>query len=89
MGLRLTGVKPQDFQNSDMVYQIGVAPVRIDILTLLPGVSAKRAWKNKKRSRYGKTPIYVIGLNELIKVKKAAGRPQDILDLERLKKKQK
>ena len=80
-GAPLRSVKPQDFRNPKMILQIGVAPVRIDILTNVLGISIAEAWKNKIKSRYGKTPIYILGRFDLIKAKKAAGRPQDKLDL--------
>lgn len=80
-GVPLKRVTPNDFQDPKMILQIGVAPVRIDILVNLRGVSPEAAWKHRKRSRYGKVPIHILGLAELIKTKKAAGRPQDELDL--------
>ena len=85
-GAPVKNLSPQDFLNKRMILQIGVSPIRIDILLELPGVSFSSAWKNRKRSKYGKTPINVLGLKELIQAKKAAGRPQDHLDLERLLK---
>ena len=86
-GAPLRGITPEDFQDPKMFLQIGVAPVRVDILVGLPGVSAEEAWKHRTRSRYGKTPIHVLGLAELIKAKKATGRPQDRLDLAKLLRK--
>ena len=88
-GAPLMGVTSKDFQNPEVMLQIGVAPVRVDILVGLPGVSAKEAWKHRKRSRYGREPIPIIGLAELIQSKKAANRPQDRLDLTRLFKRKK
>lgn len=83
----LKGLKPKDFQDPNLILQIGLAPVRVDILNSLLDVSADEAWKHRRRSRYGKTPIPILGLKELIKTKKATGRPQDNLDLARLCKK--
>lgn len=83
-GAPLTRVKPKDFTNKKIHYQIGVAPVRIDIMTHVSGTAPIRAWKTKRRSRYGKTPISVIDIQELIQTKRAAGRPQDIIDLAKL-----
>ena len=80
-GAPLKNVKPDDFENPTTIFQIGVAPVRIDVLTHISGVTVENAWKNKIRSRYGKTPIYILGRFDLIKAKKAAGRPQDKLDI--------
>lgn len=83
-GAPVAGMKPEDFQDPKMFFQIGIAPVRVDILVGLSGVSAEAAWKHRRRSRYGKAPINVLGLAELIQAKKASGRPQDQLDLTKL-----
>ena len=85
----LKGLKPKDFQDPKMILQIGLAPIRVDILGSLLDVSAEEAWRHRKRSRYGKTPIHILGLKELVKTKKATGRPQDHLDLVRLLRKAK
>ena len=85
-GAPLRGITPEDFQDPKMFLQIGVTPVRVDILVDLPGVSAEEAWAHRKRSRYGKTPINILGLAELIEAKKDTGRPQDKLDLAKLLK---
>ncbi len=84
-GAPLKGIKPADFNDKTMIFQIGVAPVRIDIMTALPGVSSKFAWRNKKKIRYGKTSVYVLGQEDLIDAKRKAGRPQDAIDLEKLR----
>lgn len=84
-GTPLKGIKPEDFKDKHMIFQIGVAPVRIDIMMDLPGVSAQFAWRNKKRIHYGQTPVYVLGQKELRDAKIKAGRPQDGIDLEKLK----
>ena len=85
-GAPLRGLTPQSFAESGMMLQIGVAPVRVDIMTKVPGVRAEEAWKRRVKSRYGKAPIHVLGLSELIKAKRASGRPQDQLDLAKLLK---
>ena len=85
-GAPLRNLTPQSFAEPGMVLQIGVAPVRIDIMTRLPGVTAKEAWKRRVKSRYGKATIHVLGRDDLIKAKQTAGRPQDKLDLAKLLK---
>jgi hypothetical protein len=85
-GAPLRDIAPEDFQNPKTFLQIGVAPVRVDILVGLPGVSAQEAWKHRRRSRYGKAPINVLGFAELVKSKKATGRPLDKFDLAKLLK---
>ncbi len=88
-GAPLKGMSPKDFTDKKMIFQIGVAPIRVDIMIDVPGVDFERAWKNRKRIRFGKTPINIMGLDELIRVKKRAGRDTDMIDVERLSRKRK
>lgn len=83
-GAPLTSLTPEDFRDKKMILQIGVAPVRIDIMMDVGGVSFKQAWKNRKRTKYGKTSINVIGVKDLLCAKRKSTRPQDKLDAERL-----
>ncbi len=85
-GAPLHGVTPKDFARPGTFLQIGVAPVRVDILTEVSGLTAQEAWKRRVKTRYGTTSIAVLGLDELIKAKQASGRPQDKLDLAKLLK---
>jgi hypothetical protein len=85
-GAPLAGIAPKDLAAKDMVYQLGVEPNRIDIVTGITGVGFAAAWKNRRKTRYGKQPIFVLGLAELKRNKRAAGRKQDLLDLENLSK---
>lgn len=83
-GAPLKGVSIKDFTNKKTIYQIGVAPVRIDILLSASGIDFKKAWGNRKRTRYGGVPINMLGLKELIYSKKKAGREHDIMDMKKL-----
>lgn len=83
-GAPLMDISEEDFMKEDMIYQIGVEPVRIDILVDLSGMSFKRAWAERTKARYDDVPANVAGLNELIKTKEKAGRKQDEADLEKL-----
>ena len=85
-GAPLKGVKPDDFMNTNMVYQIGVPPVRIDIMIGLPQLNFGRAWKKRIKTQYDRVSINIIGIDELMKAKKQAKRKQDLLDLEALNK---
>lgn len=88
-GAPLIDMIPKDFENKSMILQIGVAPIRIDILLHVPGVTFQTAWKNRKKTKYGKTPIHILSLEDVTKTKKKAARPQDLLDLQKLKNIQK
>lgn len=86
-GAPLAGVSAADFANKNMIYQIGVAPVRIDIIMGLKYLSFDKAWKNRKRTNYGGITVNMVGIKDLIYLKKKTKRPQDILDLEKLNRK--
>ena len=75
-----------DLKKPTTVYQIGVEPNRIDILTGISGVSFDDAWRRRKKDYYGHENISLLHLKDLIKAKKASGRKQDLLDLEVLSK---
>jgi len=79
------GVTPETFTQPDVVYQIGVAPVRIDILTRITGVKFSDAWPNRVASTFFGVPVFLISLDDLLANKRAAGRSADLDDLERLR----
>ena len=83
-GAPLTALRPHHFTNARMVYQIGVAPIRVDVLMGLPSVNFAAAWRRRRRSTYAGVPIYMISRIDLIRSKRRAGRAQDRLDLEML-----
>ncbi len=89
-GFESLGLKPEDFSQTGKIIQLGYEPVRVDILTSIPGCTFEEVWKNKKFGQYGRQRVKFIGLKELIKNKKASRRKQDKADLDillRLKKK--
>ena len=84
-GAPLKSMTPHDFTNPKMILQIGVDPVRVDILTALPGIAVELAWRHRVRGRYGRARIHVLGLAELIQTKRRANRPVDRIDLIKLR----
>lgn len=86
-GVPLGGVSVADFANENMIYQIGVAPVRIDIISGLRGLRFDKAWENRKKTKYGGINVAMLSLKDLIFLKKKAKRPQDILDVIKLSRK--
>jgi hypothetical protein len=83
-GAPLETLDESDLQDLKTVFQIGIEPNRIDIIASISGVDFETAWKNRVSSTYGDVPVNIIGKEDLIAAKKAAGRLQDQLDLERL-----
>jgi predicted nucleotidyltransferase len=84
--LRKDGLVPEDFASQDLTYQIGVAPLRIDILTHLSGIEFAQAWPNRVASIFFGVPAHFISLNDLIINKRAAGRSSDLEQLESFQK---
>jgi hypothetical protein len=80
-GAPLGGVTELDFSSPEVTLQIGVAPNRIDVATHIDGVTFESAWPNRVASTFGDQTIWLIGREDLITNKRAAGRPQDLLDL--------
>lgn len=83
-GAPMAVAEPESFTDRDLVYQIGVAPNRIDIMMGIEAVDFGAAWPKRCESAYGGVPIHIIGKDDLVRAKRAAGRPQDLLDLENL-----
>ena len=84
-GASVAGLQPEDLTQPDQVYQIGVVPNRIDILTSLSGVSFDEAWPRRVDVQIESRPVPVIGRDDLIRNKEATGRTQDRADLEILR----
>jgi predicted nucleotidyltransferase len=82
-GAPLEGMTAADFSNKpDSVFQIGVPPVRIDILQSISGVTFDEAWENRITAFIDEIPTNVISRDDLIRNKLAAGRRRDLLDVE-------
>lgn len=64
--------------------QLGYPPYRIDIITSISGVEFENAWANRWVIDVDGTQVPFIGRDDLLKNKRATGRPKDLLDVERL-----
>lgn len=71
----------EDLSAPDLVFQIGVAPRRIDILTSIDGVIFDDAWPNRVVVELEGVSVPVISRVDLITNKRASGRPKDRADL--------
>ncbi len=79
------GVSPDDeFIEPDQVLQLGVPPVRVDIMTSIAGISWDEAWAGKAPGDCGGVPVHYLGREQFIANKRAAGRAKDIADIEAL-----
>jgi hypothetical protein len=71
-----------DFQDQNKVVQLGLPPVRIDILTSISGVTWEEADTSKEPGFFGDVSVSYIGKKQFITNKRAIGRKKDLADLE-------
>jgi hypothetical protein len=83
-GFGQAGLTSSDFERPDQVVQLGVPPVRIDLITSITGVSWDEAWAGRIAGCYGDIPVYYIGRDQFVTNKRAIGRTKDMADLEGL-----
>jgi hypothetical protein len=83
-GAPLDGVAESDFSSPGVTLQIGVSPRRIDILTEITGVAFEEAWIGRTVHPFGPVPTPFLGKAEIIRNKRATGRPKDLADLENM-----
>jgi hypothetical protein len=83
-GAPLQDLTVDDLASPNLIFQIGVAPVRVDIITSIDGVEFGEAWAEKLASEYADQTVYVLSRRHLIQNKKASGRLQDLADVEAL-----
>ncbi|HKY09641.1 MAG TPA: hypothetical protein VJQ55_15435 [Candidatus Binatia bacterium] len=83
-GAPLHDLTEKDLATPGLVFQIGVAPIRIDILTAIDGVEFAEAWAERYSTQFADLPVYVLSRAHMIQNKRAAGRNQDLADIERL-----
>lgn len=79
-------VSVDDFERYDGVLQLGVPPLRIDILTRIGGVTFTDAWDARLELDLDGRKIPVLGRRSLIDNKKFTGRTQDLADVEALER---
>ena len=76
------GISLDDLEKPDTVYQIGLPPRRVDLMTGISGVTFDDAWSSRVETKLAGRSIHVIGRRELIRNKRASGRAKDLVDLE-------
>jgi hypothetical protein len=79
-GAPLHDLTQDDFLRSDTVFQIGVVPGRIDLLSGITGVEFGDAWRTRVTAVIEGLAVPVIGADDLLRNKEATGRPQDLVD---------
>ncbi len=83
-GAPIAGMSPADFADGT-TFQMGQPPERIDILQRIDGVAFDEAWSNRIEGTIDGIPASIISRQDMIRNKKAAGRLQDLADVEKLR----
>ena len=83
-GFTFSNLHPDDFTNPNKVVQLGVPPVRIDLITSISGVSWEETEAHKEPGTFGDVPVFYIGRAQYISNKRASGRKKDLADIEAL-----
>jgi hypothetical protein len=73
-----------DLSRKDTIFQIGMPPLRIDIITGIDGVEFAEAWPDRLAITFGGVPAPVISRHHLLTNKRTAARLQDLADVEQL-----
>lgn len=81
-GFGSVGLTVKDFATAGKIVQLGVAPNRIDLLTSIDGVTFEEAWGGRVAGHFGREPVSYLGRVEFLRNKRAAGRPQDLADID-------
>ena len=85
-GAPMNLVTTNDLTNEELVFQIGVAPHRIDILMAVKGLQFPEAWARRVETEFEDVPMMVVSKEDLLVAKEAMGRPQDLLDAQALRR---
>jgi hypothetical protein len=83
-GFGSVGLTAADFESPNQVVQLGVPPVRVDIITSITGVSWEEAVSGWVEGNYGDLSVHYIGRDDFIINKRAINRKKDLADLEAL-----
>jgi hypothetical protein len=81
-GAPLAEIGEADFATPGIVYQIGVAPARVDLLTELTGLTFDEAWATRVLRPFGDVTVNFIGRDAFLRNKRATGRLKDLSDIE-------
>ena len=81
-GAPIGNLSVEDLQKEDLIFQIGIAPCRIDILTSIDGLKFDDAFARSELIEIEGIPVHVLSIPDLIINKRATGRTKDLADAE-------
>ena len=83
-GAPLSDLTVDDLSRKETIFQIGLPPLRIDVITNIDGVEFEDAWPDRLETGFGGVAAFVISRHHLIRNKKASARLQDLADVQQL-----
>lgn len=85
-GAPLHDLTVEDLSRPGLIFQIGVEPVRIEVITAIDGVEFEEAWPARVEARLADQVVGVLSRQHLIVNKRTAARGQDLVDVEWLER---
>ena len=85
-GAPIENLSAEDLQKEDLIFQIGVAPRRIDIITSADGLRFEDAFARSRLVEIDAVPVHILSISDLIINKRSTGRLKDLADVETLEK---
>ena len=85
-GAPLHELTVDDLSSPGIIFQMGLPPRRIDILTEISGIDFDKAWPNRVEAAFGEVRVPVLGPRDFIENKRQTGRPKDLIDAQQLSK---
>jgi hypothetical protein len=83
-GISEASMDANTFSEQGRIVRMGSPPLMIELINAVGGVTFAHIWKNRVQGTYGDVPVCFISRIDLLRNKKAAGRPQDLRDVEEL-----
>lgn len=85
-GFENAGIEANDFTIKGRIVQLGVSPVRIDILNEIDGINFSEAYQRIEKFQFGNAAANFISRADIIKNKRSSNRKKDQVDLDELEK---
>lgn len=83
-GLQTTAKQAKEFADPKSIIRMGIPPVRLELINNISGLSFDEVWKHRISGEYGTVAVNYMSLADLLRNKKASGRPKDLADFDEL-----
>ncbi len=84
-GFSVPELRKELFLEERKIIRMGIPPMRLEIVTGIDGITFEQSYKNRVIADFGTFKVNFISKPDLMKNKRASGRPQDLVDYEKLR----